>query len=217
VEKQKKLRDSAWSFINDSNMTQACLLFTSRTIACAALYFGARHTEIAFSDDDRGRPWWEVQKVGLKQIMKMLSYMAEFYTNAPGGMTVKPGSESVYVGLSGDEDANRTRLIREQTPGTPMRMERSGSELSGKREREDDTVKNGNGNGMVLGNGHLSSRIPPAAQPQPDGRDGKRVKLDDGSIAATVVPPVATTTMGNGVSRVEEEDDAGSEEGEVEE
>jgi protein BUR2 len=226
VEKQKKLRDSAWSFINDSNMTQTCLLFTSRTIACAALWFAAKQTGIAFSDDQRGRPWWEVQRVPLKQIRKALNYMADFYTNAPSGFQLKPGSESIYAGLRSPPDAddlddNRTRLMKEQTPVTPVPMERSGSEMSLKREREDDGMaKNGNGIGTSA-NGHPSSRIPAAAsmsssQQQPDERGVKRIKLDDGSVAAATTAPPATT-IGNGTSAAENDDDAGSEEGEVEE
>lgn len=67
VEHHKRLRNAAWSFINDSNLTQLCLLFTSRTIAAAALYCGARLCEVAFQDED-GKPWWEIQHVALRDI-----------------------------------------------------------------------------------------------------------------------------------------------------
>ncbi|KIW08386.1 hypothetical protein, variant [Verruconis gallopava] len=193
VEKQKKLRDAAWSFINDSNLTQACLLFTSRTIACAALWFAARQTDSAFGDGEDGKPWWEVQKVPLRQIKRAMNYMADFYTNAPGGMQLKTGSESVY------------------TPLTPVRMERSGSELSTKREREDEETTMANGIGSTTTNGS-SSRIPAGAVTGLS--PAKKIKLDDRNPA----PPTGSETdNGAEAAKTEQKEDAGSEEGEVEE
>jgi protein BUR2 len=213
VHNNKRLRDSAWSFINDSNQTQLCLLFTSKTIACAALYCGAKHAEQKF-EDEGGRAWWEVQQVSLTDIRRACNYMADFYTNAPGGL--KAGSESIYVGLrsplEGDEGEHSTRLKTEQKPSmSPVKMERSGSEMSLKREREDDNdntgaIANGNGHGAVS----AISRVPVAAQ-DTDGRAAKRVRTEERD------PTLEPAT--NGTSNKEEEDvgDAGSEEGELEE
>jgi protein BUR2 len=218
VEKQKKLRDSAWSFINDSFLTQACLLFRSREIAVAAVWYAARQTGIAFSDSESGKPWWEVQKVPLKQLKRTMNYMADFYANAPNGMGLKQGGESVYVSLrsplDGDDDT-KTRLMKEQTPVTPVPMEGSGSEVSVKREREEDvvTVRNRNGDVPVT-NGTSSSRIPAAAQPNGESPT-KKVKLDNGS-AASALETTITASNGHPVAP-EKEEDAGSEEGEVEE
>jgi protein BUR2 len=52
VEHNKKLRNSAWAFLSDSTSTQMCLLFTSRTIAAASLYAGARMADAELGDDD---------------------------------------------------------------------------------------------------------------------------------------------------------------------
>jgi protein BUR2 len=210
VHNNKKLRDSAWSFINDSNQTQLCLLFTSKTIACAALYCGAKHAEQRF-EDDRGRAWWEVQQVSLMEIRRACNYMADFYTNAPGGL--KPGSESIYVGLrsppGGDEGEHSTRLKTEQKPSmSPVKMERSGSEVSMKRDRDDDNggMANGNGNGTMS----VVSRIPAAAHIT-DVRAAKRLKTEE--------PDFAHAPATNGTSNKEDDGigDAGSEEGELEE
>jgi protein BUR2 len=217
VHHNKQLRDSAWSFINDSNMTQLCLLFTSRTIACAALYCGAKQASVSF-EDERGRPWWEVQRVALHDIRKAANYMADFYSSVPGGL--KPGNESIYVGLrspiDGGENEHRTRLKRSQTPMTPVQMERSTSEQSLKRGRdEDNQVEKENGresstNGHPPGPGY-NPRIPIAAQSLAD-RPVKRAKTEektDDHPEALPAPP------SNGAAK--QEDDAGSEEGEVEE
>jgi protein BUR2 len=220
VDKQKKLRDSAWSFINDSNMTQACLLFTSRVIACAALYVGAKHTGISFSDDKEGRPWWETQRVRLRDVRKLCNYMADFYTNSPNG--IKPGSESVYVGSRSPVDdvtsAQRTRLMREQAPATPIPTERSrsGSQASLKRGRDDDEAAKENGTAPKT-NGHApktsGSRVPAAAHEE--AREPKRPKVD-----SDPPPPPAPESQAaaiNGAVNTDMEEGEASEEGEVEE
>ncbi|KAF2085029.1 cyclin-like protein [Saccharata proteae CBS 121410] len=133
VEHNKRLRNAGWSFINDSNLTQLCLLVPSRTIAAAALYCGARLCGVSFADED-GKPWWEIQHVRLRDIRRACNYMAGIYEHVPP----KEGQESIYVGLRTPEDGDplfaETRLRTEQTPTSPAPsslggvMERSGSE-----------------------------------------------------------------------------------------
>ena len=135
VEHNKPLRNAAWAFVTDSNVTQLCLLSSSRTIAAAALYAGARLFEIKLPDKN-GRPWWETQHVRLKDMLKAANYMCANYEHTP----VKAGAEggqSIYVGLRTPEDAlngdyysaddgeepvwDRTRLkSSEQAIGTPL-------------------------------------------------------------------------------------------------
>jgi protein BUR2 len=231
VEKQKRLRDAAWSFINDSHMTQACLLFTSRIVACASLWFAAKQTGAQFSDDDSGRPWWEVKGVATKDLRRALAYMGDFYTNTPTGLQVKGGgAESVYAALKSsplevDEDA--TRLRKSVTPQlmTPVRAERSGSEVSinGKRRRdEDDEAKV---NGGMNGNGSLvvppttngtGSRIPAAAR---DMANGEHPAKRQRTAEAETVPeiPQHSADAAPAPAPAINDEDAGSEEGEVEE
>jgi protein BUR2 len=221
VQHNKQLRDSAWSFINDSNMTQLCLLYTSRTIACAALYCGAKHADVAFPDE-RGRPWWEVQRVTLLDIRKACNYMADFYAHVPGG--VKAGIESIYVGLrspiDGSASEHRTRLKRSQTPTTPEPMERSTSEQSLKRGREEES-QGEKENGRDVGtNGHppgpgYNPRIPAAAQLNVTDRPAKRAKTEEKTEESQEVIPLPSN--GSIKPDLKQEEDAGSEEGEVEE
>ncbi|KAF4543805.1 Cyclin protein [Lasiodiplodia theobromae] len=149
VEHHKRLRNAAWSFINDSNLTQLCLLFTSRTIAAAALYCGARLCEVAFQDED-GKPWWEIQHVTLRDIRRACNYMANIYEN----VTPAKGGESIYVGLRTPEDGDplyaQTRLRTSQTPTSPapssVGMERTSSEQGVKRSRDEvGRIENGDG------------------------------------------------------------------------
>ncbi|KAL5120677.1 hypothetical protein ACEQ8H_001426 [Pleosporales sp. CAS-2024a] len=99
VEHNKKLRNSSWAFLSDSASTQMCLLFTSRTIAAASLYAGARMAEVELDDDD-GKPWWEIQHVKLRDIRRACNLMADLYEKSPD----KDGESNMYAGLRTPED-----------------------------------------------------------------------------------------------------------------
>ena len=104
----KKLRNAAWAFVNDSCLTTLCLLFPSRTIAASALYAAAKFCDVAFPDDLRGRPWWEVIDVDVGSIRRACNYMASIYEGGPA----KAGKE---IGMyertpeNGDEREDKTR------------------------------------------------------------------------------------------------------------
>lgn len=141
--------------------------------------------------------------------------MADFYTDAPGGL--KPGSESIYVGLrsplDGNEGEHSTRLMTEQKPSmSPVKMERSGSEMSTKRDREDDNVVTTNGHGNGNGTASVVSRGPAAAR-DADERSTKRQKTEEDDFAHALAP----ATNGASASKDEDVGGAGSEEGELEE
>ena len=81
-EDDKRLRNAALAFLNDSCLTMLCLLFPSRTIAASALYAAAKHCGVRFQDES-GRPWWDVVGVELRHIRRACNYMAEIYENNP--------------------------------------------------------------------------------------------------------------------------------------
>jgi len=146
----KRLRNAAWAFVNDSCLTMLCLLFSSRTIAASALYAAARHCDIRFADDAEGRPWWEVAGVELRSVRKACNYMAGVYENTP----LRSGEGSIYEKTpeDGDELFAKTREVRSGS-GSEVGMgvaggvgerrsstgsnESKGSEGSKKREREE--------------------------------------------------------------------------------
>ena len=135
----KRLRNAAWAFVNDSCLTMLCLQFPSRTIAAAALYAAARHCDVRFRDDEGGRPWWEVCGVELRAVRQACNYMASVYENTPlknGG----DGGGSIYERTpeEGDEWVAKTRERREEDGQSGERGSEAGSELSRKRGREDE-------------------------------------------------------------------------------
>lgn len=197
VEHNKKLRDAAWSFLNDTAITQLCLLFTSRTIAAASLYCAAKLCEVAFPDED-GKPWWEIQHIRLKDIRKACNHMAAVYENVPN----KDGSESIYTPLS--------------PTASSVGMERSISDQSLKRRREDGADKdatNGSSGHLKVKDEKLSNgEASRAGKVEGDDRETKRAKVEQNGAAdrdfKLLSPPA------NGITQ--QEDDV-SEEGEVEE
>ncbi len=94
----KNLRNSGWTFLNDSSATMLCLLYPSRVIAAAALYCSARHHGYAFSDHG-SLAWWEVLDVSLLDIKKACNYMASVYEETPS----KHG-DGMYIRTPEDDD-----------------------------------------------------------------------------------------------------------------
>jgi protein BUR2 len=109
VQDNKRLRNAAWAFVNDSNLTTLCLLFPPKTIAAAAFYAAAKHTDVAFPDDEWGRPWWEQLGLDIVELRKACSVLAEAYEENP---LPRQGEKGLYdkeeAGV--DEDGAKTRL-----------------------------------------------------------------------------------------------------------
>lgn len=107
-ENNKRLRNAAWAFVNDSCLTMLCLLFPSRTIAASALYAAAKHCNVSFPDDEHGRAWWDVVGVDLNRIRKACNFMASVYENTPlrGG---RDGGIYERTPEDGDEGDAKTR------------------------------------------------------------------------------------------------------------
>ncbi|KAF2019753.1 cyclin-like protein [Aaosphaeria arxii CBS 175.79] len=134
VEHNKKLRNAAWAFLSDSCLTQICLLFTSRTIAAASLYAGARLVEVELPNED-GKPWWEVQLIKLRDIRRACNLMADIYEASSS----KDGEASIYVGLRSPEDGIDFE--------TPMSLTNSQAPDQPPANGNVNSNDNGNGNG----------------------------------------------------------------------
>jgi protein BUR2 len=204
----KKLRDAAWAFINDSNMTQLCLLFPSRTIAATALYYAAKMTEVELPEDEQGRSWWDVQKVELKQVKTAMNYMADFYESSP----LKAGSgSSTYAAARTpiDDDVPDTRSVtRSPLPPTPRPIDNSDNSKRGREDDENNDVEASDDKA----NGHLRAPMRVPIHTLTGEPSEKRPKIHNGDTNYSFTQEkIANGDVQN------KENDEGSEEGELEE
>lgn len=225
VEHNKALRNAAWAFVTDSNMTQLCLLCTSRTIAAAALYAGARLCSVRLPDTN-SKPWWEEQGVTLREMIKAANYMSQNYEHPPqkgdGTAAMGNGNASIYVGLFTELDTPspvQGDEVKENDPDFPWDRTRM---------REDDAeAAQAIGSPVALvpdfpssNDGRRGSTASVASlkrsreeEPNGEARDGKKRRVEEER------RPVNGKGEVNGKAAqaaVQEKDDA-SEEGEVEE
>lgn len=124
-ENNKRLRNAAWAFVNDSYLTMLCLLFSSKTIAASALYAAAKHCAVGFPDDDSGRAWWNVLDVDLRSIRKVCNTMADMYESAPS-KGARDGGIYERTPEDGDEADAKTR---EKNGNAICSLEGDGSDL----------------------------------------------------------------------------------------
>lgn len=191
-ETNKRLRNAAWAFVNDSCLTMLCLRFPSRTIAASALYAAAKHCDVSFSDDEYGRPWWDVAGVELRSIRKACNFMAGVYENTPlrGG---RDGGIYERTPEDGDEAEAKTRqkaggVILGDDPSESGGSSASASDpekKSTKREREDDVddehkpIVNGVNGNHSNGNAEPTTSNETNGNPAADDGHPKRRKLED--------------------------------------
>lgn len=82
LQHDKKLRDAAWSFCNDSCLTILPLLMDAREIAVSAIFFASASTGIKINDVN-GRPWWEALGGDPDKMTKSAKIMVEFIKENP--------------------------------------------------------------------------------------------------------------------------------------
>ena len=233
----KRLRNAAWAFVNDSCLTTLCLLFPSRTIAASALYAAARHCEVAFPDDARGRTWWEVIDVDVGSIRRACNYMASIYEGGP----TKPGKESgMYerTAENGDERDDKTRSAGPQiddgrssrgsndglvspggaSPGGSQAGGKRGREAEEEEEEEEEEEAGASANGAshdANGNTNTRKKQKPNEETPRNGFDPQPPQAPIPH-RSTPAQPAATPVGEGGLESPTLEEEDGSEEGEVE-
>lgn len=85
-DQNKRLRNAAWAFVNDSCLTMLCLMIPSKAIAASALFAGAKLCGVSFPDDPsvgKGQPWWHSINVSSSDIVTACNHMCDVYENLP--------------------------------------------------------------------------------------------------------------------------------------
>ncbi|KAL1896587.1 hypothetical protein Sste5346_004621 [Sporothrix stenoceras] len=78
----KPVREAAWSFLNDSALTQLPLALDASDLAAASIFFASIATGETV-DDVHGRPWWQYLRADEKRITRATHTMVKFYTDNP--------------------------------------------------------------------------------------------------------------------------------------
>ncbi|KAK3937177.1 serine threonine kinase PRP4 [Diplogelasinospora grovesii] len=78
----KKLRESAWAFCNDSCLTVLPLLLPAHEISISAIFWATSVTHEKI-DDVNGEPWWRFLKGTEAHAAKAVYTMTEFYKENP--------------------------------------------------------------------------------------------------------------------------------------
>lgn len=145
-QENKRLRNAAWAFVNDSCMTMLCLLFSSRTIAASSLYAAAKHCGVCLPDDAQGRPWWEIVGVKLRSIRRACNIMATMYETIPYRTTRETVTHE-RTPEDGDEATAKTRAVREKVDGhvdsTTQEPSQDGGSASGPSDTQESHAKRG--------------------------------------------------------------------------
>lgn len=136
VQDNKNLRNAAWAFVNDSNLTTMRLQFSARAVAASALYAAAKHTDVAFPDDEYGRPWWEHLKVDIGEMKKACNQLVDAYQKNRLPANNEQGAYVVTPEDSGEE-ATKTRIISTTPIQRSPAISTESDAASRKRPRED--------------------------------------------------------------------------------
>ncbi|KAL8996277.1 MAG: hypothetical protein Q9169_004163 [Polycauliona sp. 2 TL-2023] len=222
----RRLRNSAWAFINDSCMTTLCLQFSSRAIAASALYAAAKHCHTEILDDEAGRPWWEVIGIDIRTIKQACNALAAVYEQ----VRIKNGRDvSIHERTpeDGDGSTSKTRARNSQTSQTEQTdalasiSDEAPGSTGGSRKRsrslsETHTSSTANGDVQARDVANGMREASPTGDDQGHGED-KRRRMANGNMG--VNDPVNNHSIADiGVSNAQEVQVAEniSEEGELE-
>ena len=110
-DQNKRLRNAAWAFVNDSCLTMLCLMASSKAIAASALFASARLCGVTFADDPstsvhQPQPWWQTIGVPSADIVTACNYMCDVYENLPPRSSRETG---LYDRVDGSAGMDTTR------------------------------------------------------------------------------------------------------------
>ncbi|KAL8674066.1 MAG: hypothetical protein Q9168_001526 [Polycauliona sp. 1 TL-2023] len=222
----RRLRNSAWAFINDSCMTILCLQFSSRAIAASALYAAAKHCHTEILDDEAGRPWWEVIGIDIKTIKQACNTLAAVYEQ----VRIKNGRDvSIHERTpeDGDDSTTKTRARHSQTSsneqsgtlGPSSNEVRASSEGSRKRSRSPSethtsSTAHGDDPGRSMTNG--TQEASPSVDHKGHGEE-KRRRIANGTVGSVeLVDDNSTPSITVSKEQEDHAADEISEEGELE-
>ena len=243
LESDKGVRNGGWAFLNDSLMTEICLLHSTKIVAAAALYCAVRHcgaeVRVPVSKAENGEQtgsrrepqWWDVLNVDMGEVKQAANFMASLYEDNPpkqaSGLYRRTPETNPEDGQGPPANGHAEGMVNkrphdgdEVEPGTENSV-RSDEGVEQERKKAklaaDDVVSTLATNRDIQDRevGELvetAPNPPPAAPAAPKSIEQNLPKTRDPPSKATAVT-ASTSTPHAGL---DQEEEAGSEEGELE-
>ncbi|KAI9893381.1 MAG: hypothetical protein M1814_006677 [Vezdaea aestivalis] len=208
----KRVRNAAWAFCNDSLLTVHCLMYPPTVIAGASIYFAGKVAGYEFRETD-GQKWWKAVGCDFRDMKRALNFMADFYEQFPSRKQTT--NEYSNTPVSNSPAAEEGLLTPARTSGESNPSQSKGdsgekirtsageaSPASDERRPLKRRIEDNNNPSVLVVEGRpLEKRPGPASNEDEGQRETKRQR--------TVEPE------GNGNSLERSKRDTGSEDGEV--
>lgn len=152
----KRLRDAAWAYINDSCFSMLPLLMSAADIAASSVFFASVSTGEKI-DDVQGEPWWHHLKADETRIAKAIDVIVEFYNENPLGKkdqryqgspkfslesTRRRGADTILSQTEVGSSHNGTPLGTDPGTQSPSARAAVNSRADGDRERDSNGTTN---------------------------------------------------------------------------
>lgn len=147
LDTNKRVRNAAWAFVNDSCFTVLCLLMPAKDVSIVAVYFALQFVGATTPDNEDGKAWWEIQGGSAARIQQAMNVMVALYEDNPLNK-----SENPYERVSGyaGEDIDKTRA-QPQNGNTV----RPSVEYRDGQGHEKDSSNSSNDTATLLGDGSI--------------------------------------------------------------
>lgn len=91
---------TAWCVANDTYRTTICLMYDSKTIAVACLYYASVFSNLPLEKVD-GKVWYETIEIDMKAVLEVITIIVELYESAQ--QIVKDGYDPKALAKAGTE------------------------------------------------------------------------------------------------------------------
>lgn len=139
----KRIREAAWAFCNDSCLTVLPLLMEGRDLSISAIFYASAVTQEKI-DDVRGEAWWKLLRGNEDLVIKAVDTMSEFYSENPLRKQIPTYPGSPVFNLESTRRSGEAMLSQTEAGsshnGTPMGTDRGTqsprSRINGKGDGE---------------------------------------------------------------------------------
>lgn len=130
------LKKCAWAFVNDSCRTTLCVMFPTKVVSAAAIYWASKYTKNDIPPSSSGSScWWDRIEVDKSQIKEACNIMADLYESLLGSYQADVTQK--YIRVTSPQDLQR----QNGSNGDSQRESQGLKRKSGGDEDEEDTAR----------------------------------------------------------------------------